>query len=692
MRLIFTIGLKNLGSNLFRTCCTIFGIALGVMTVATVLILDHNTRLSEAYEYSHIQKEKIVAQPTEIQIIPMGRTGSEPTNSAKPPENVLEEDYEMMRSAVRLASLLSFFIGAIIVYYTIGFTIQQRRKEFALLTSLGTSFRQIALIVLFEALFMGILGSASGLIGSVYLYKFLWRFGVTTTGRSHLVTGVIPTFEYASVFVVGVLTSIMGAAQPVFKLRNFNVSASLQPRFLSESRESRLGDTSNILSLILPIVSLTYVLLRPFLKQLIPSIFFYIAELVFIIGIFLLVVFFIPKGISSIIRVLGAFISKIFPLEGKLTTSRFSHFSHLISWPVSNLMLVFAFLLALHIATKSLKIEILSWGNSAAKSTIFVAQTRKDSTVIPIERLRALDSSYTYVRMCSGTSNPNRVLAIEKQELAKYDTRVPELKPVIDRFDGQSIILSEVMARELGVRENEFVRVESPIGSKLLKIIGITDRLGFFPSNRSYRERKSFALIEQENGFLMKPKEALVGTQLILWKTDNPTGHQFSYPECVRINQTLKRPLRIGNRAISDQVHEINKDFIIFDIILLLSTLLAAIGVTNTLLIQLQARKREIALLQVLGMTGGQIVKTILIEGLLIGIIGGLLAIILGIPVGWATIEALNVLSVFELSFHLPTKHVVAIFIGSILLTLISAFYPALLCYRIKSSESIQYE
>jgi ABC-type antimicrobial peptide transport system permease subunit len=91
-------------------------------------------------------------------------------------------------------------------------------------------------------------------------------------------------------------------------------------------------------------------------------------------------------------------------------------------------------------------------------------------------------------------------------------------------------------------------------------------------------------------------------------------------------------------------------------------------------------------------MTGPQILKMILIEGLFIGKIGGLLAIFLGIPLGWVSIQALNMLSVFKVNLILSTKLFGLIFLGAILVSTLAAFYPALIGFRLKTSESIHYE
>lgn len=692
MYFIFTVAWKNLVSNWFRTLLTIAGIALGVTTVATMLILDFNTHISESWTLDYIQENEIVAPKSVIQIIPLDSAGIYPRKNAKSEENIYAEDYQIMRSTVRLASLLAFSIGAIIVYYTIGFSIQQRKKELALLIALGATFSQISVIVLWEAFLMGSVGSLCGIISSLPLFKILKILNVTTTGKGRLFSSYIPYWEFLAVWLVGIITALAGAIHPVWKLRTLNVRNALQPRFLSDQNTMTIQKSLNLFSLIVPLLILTYILMRPFLIQFIPSIYFYIGEVGFIVIMFLIVIFFIPKMNAFLMKNLARVFQKLFPLEVRLASSRFTHFTQTISWPISNIMLVFAFLLTLHLVTKSLKDETLKWGQKASEGMAFVLENGKISPITP-EMIERIGDNYTIIPMAIGSPAPNRILPMAKSDLEKYLERSPELASIIRNFNSESIIMSETMSEQLGVKTGDWILVTSKNGEKKFKLTGITDDLGYYPGDGTYRERKTYAIVDQPNAFLLPPDLGRPAMRLVLWNKANPRqNNQFHYSELVRMNRILKRRVHPGEWKIRYQVREINKDFVIFDVILMLATFLAALGVTNTMLIQLQARNREIALLQVLGMTERQTLKMILIEGLFIGKIGGLLAICLGIPLGWVSIQALNMLSIFKVNLILSIKLFGLIFLGAILVSMVAAFYPALIGFRLKTSESIHYE
>jgi putative ABC transport system permease protein len=124
-------------------------------------------------------------------------------------------------------------------------------------------------------------------------------------------------------------------------------------------------------------------------------------------------------------------------------------------------------------------------------------------------------------------------------------------------------------------------------------------------------------------------------------------------------------------------VKETGRDFWIFDVILALTTALAAVGVANQLAIFVHARRRELLLYRTLGMTESDVRRVVLGEGAFAGLLGGLLAVLLGVPLGYATVGALRVVSAFEVSFDLPGRYILYTMAGSVLLSLLAALYPA---------------
>jgi putative ABC transport system permease protein len=125
---------------------------------------------------------------------------------------------------------------------------------------------------------------------------------------------------------------------------------------------------------------------------------------------------------------------------------------------------------------------------------------------------------------------------------------------------------------------------------------------------------------------------------------------------------------------------------------LFLTSVLAAIGIANQMLLSLHGRRREIALYRVLGMTAPQVRRLVMLEGGFIGLLGGGLAVLLGVPLGYAAIGALRVVSAFEVDFQLPFSYVVYTLAGAVVISLAASLHPAARAVSADAAESIHYE
>jgi putative ABC transport system permease protein len=76
-------------------------------------------------------------------------------------------------------------------------------------------------------------------------------------------------------------------------------------------------------------------------------------------------------------------------------------------------------------------------------------------------------------------------------------------------------------------------------------------------------------------------------------------------------------------------------------------------------------------------MTSNDVRLVVLGEGAFTGLVGGALAVLLGVPLGYATIGALRAVSAFDVSFALPARYVVFTLVASVALSLVAALYPA---------------
>jgi len=137
---------------------------------------------------------------------------------------------------------------------------------------------------------------------------------------------------------------------------------------------------------------------------------------------------------------------------------------------------------------------------------------------------------------------------------------------------------------------------------------------------------------------------------------------------------------------------EVCGDFLIFDFILVMTVILATIGVANTLLIQVHGREREFSVFRTIGMDRLQIIKMLIAEGLIVGFVGAFLAAIIGNILGAVSVSFLDHFTLFDYRFLVSFQATGLISLICIGTCLVAAIYPAVVAVRTSSAESLHYE
>lgn len=688
-RLVRLLAARNLWSDRFGTIAAVLGVALGTATVNVVLILDVNTVRVEKGAFTSDPSAKT---PDTIAVRGLTAAGEEiPQKSAR---QATHEDYEVMRSAIRLGSLASFLVGALIVFFTFGVVVDRRRREVALLRSLGALPRQVAAIFVREALIVGLVGAAVGLLASVPMAYLAAAAGITTTGRARIALHRMefPWDRMAIISAIGAATALLGVLRPVRDVLRLDVPRTLRPRFLDEEGPRAAAKRARAMTLVaLPFTVLVYVLMRPFFQQALPSLTFFVVEAGLTCVAFLATLLLVPE----LVRRLGGLTVRILPggpgAVRLLTQRRVEHQGHELSWSVSGVMMVFALLLSLHIATFGLRREILAWADDALHGEVFL---------YPVDAPARADAAAHLLppgeRVCWfswRTPWPNGVQSVKPDDLVWLANRVgrPDLAEVAGRLGPGKILLSKMMAKRYRVGVGDQLELSGRGGARRFTVVGVTDGIGFIPYQMPYRNSKTFATIDAADDDLLAPYAQSWGSVAVIPDGKRPVVERF-------FQQAYRAGLMRGMlRFPADyyrwiRVRETARDFVIFDLILFLTSVLAALGIANQLVLSVHARQREIALYRVLGMTAADVRRLVVLEGGFIGVLGGALAALMGVPLGYAAVGALKAVSAFEVSFALPWHYVALTVAGAVLVSLLSSLYPASRAARTNSAESVHYE
>lgn len=136
----------------------------------------------------------------------------------------------------------------------------------------------------------------------------------------------------------------------------------------------------------------------------------------------------------------------------------------------------------------------------------------------------------------------------------------------------------------------------------------------------------------------------------------------------------------------SDQFNSVLGNFrMVVFLVGLLAAIVSAIGVINTMLMNVMERKREIGTLKASGWSSLHIIKLILIEAALIGVIGALLGLLLGLGLTYI----LNIL--FGLDSVITQELLIQSALFAIGLSLIAGLYPAYRAAKLDPVEAMTY-
>jgi putative ABC transport system permease protein len=126
--------------------------------------------------------------------------------------------------------------------------------------------------------------------------------------------------------------------------------------------------------------------------------------------------------------------------------------------------------------------------------------------------------------------------------------------------------------------------------------------------------------------------------------------------------------------------------------LLALGSMISAMGLVNTLTMNILEQTREIGMLRVIAMTRSQVRRMILAQAILIGLIGLVPGCLAGVGVAYAISLSSYAVLGHEIVFHFRPLLFAACLLGAALVVLIASLLPANRAARLRLADALQYE
>jgi putative ABC transport system permease protein len=139
--------------------------------------------------------------------------------------------------------------------------------------------------------------------------------------------------------------------------------------------------------------------------------------------------------------------------------------------------------------------------------------------------------------------------------------------------------------------------------------------------------------------------------------------------------------------AISDALGRI---FGLFDALAAVAVLIGALGIANTLTMNVLERVREIGILRAAGMTRRQVWRSVVVEAGVLGLAGAMLGVVLGLAVGALMVVLAG--GRIDIATGIPWSIIGLATVLGIALAMLAAAYPARIASRLSIIRAVQYE
>jgi putative ABC transport system permease protein len=579
---------------------------------------------------------------------------------------------------------VSVFVGAFIIFNAFSITVAQRRREFAMLRALGASRRQVLRSVVAEALTLGVVASAVGIVaglgvakGIIMLFKALGA-DPPTAGLS---------LEPRTVFIallVGVGVTLLSALAPALRATRVPPVAALQEgAALPPTRFARFTTAIALAVTALGGASLAYGIFSDGTTNG-RLLFMGLGALLLFVAIAMLAKYIVRPAS----RVIGWPLEKLAPTSGRLARDNARRNPSRTAATAAALMIGLAMVVFIAVFAQAMK---GSFDGAIEKSTRaeLVAQDRTAFMGVPQKTVRSLDAIQG-VDTAAGTGFADlqvekggvmSTYAVDPAVFARvwaFDWQRGGSDALFAKLDAHHVLLEDGSPLAAKVKAGDTITVTTQGGKKAaLTVLGFYhDQMAFTGMVTSLDAFKALDLPTASVITMVRSRDgASVGaTQDAVHKA------LAAYPT----QKVMTRSEYLA--TIHKQIDQI---LVMFYGLLAMSVLISIFSIVNTLVLSVHERTREIGMLRAIGATRRQLRQMVRYESVITAAIGGVLGTAVGIAMAYVFVTQVGG---DALTFSLPYTQLAVFLVLAVLVGVIAAVLPARRAAGTRIPEAIQYE
>jgi putative ABC transport system permease protein len=576
-----------------------------------------------------------------------------------------------------LFGLVALVVAAFLVGNTLALTLREQVREIGLLRAAGTTRRQVLGLFLRQGLAIGLLGSLGGIVAGIVIAATM--IGFLRTTRAVLIDGLpLNPLSLLLAFAIGMVVTLLGTAVPALQAARLPPLEALRPvNRASSSLSSRLAWLVLVDLVVVGIGLVLYPLDRG--SASLPAI---LLALGILVGGALAAAF----VVQPLSRVVGRPFEWFFGAEGLLGRANLGRDRLRAGLTVGTLMVALAAVVALGSLSASARATAQRWvasilpGGHAVRLALPVDQEAYQATfegttgtlrAAPIAQFGAV------IRQDDAPQHEVSVAAIDPSLYQDAGALIFSVGRRDDAFqalrDGGAVLVPEDLASRENLKLGETLLLAHP--GEEAQPFTVAGVIAYSLPGRS----SDSALLMR----LADARDAFGVTTAALWAMVPQRGISdaaYSAAVTATANELAGEPVTAPQLA-DDLSRSLERIIGLFDVLALVSVVVAALGIVNTLSVGVVERVREIAILRAHGMTVGQVQAMVVAEAAIMGAIGGLLAAGIGLAVAWAMVTA-GAPNEFAAGLAVSWPVLVSVVLLGTAVAALAGLYPARLAAR----------
>jgi putative ABC transport system permease protein len=598
-----------------------------------------------------------------------------------------------------LIGAIALFAGAFLIFNSLSMTVVERVRELGLLRAAGASRAQLTSYILVQATAIGIVGSVLGIGLGAALASGIAAW-VRTVGSVPLGAPVVAGGDALTAVVIGIVVTLAAAIEPARRAGRISPVEALKARMdLPTARRARLRWLIAVFALvgvagllIWPRGAGQAALLRAFL----------------VYGVLLVVALIVPFVLPAIARVAGVPFGLLTRFEERLARASLLRDRSRAALTVGALTVGLAMIVALGGVGQNARAAAGAWvadvvpGDLVLTSIfprgldelddVFAAPAVVDPVVVdpaatepadvaPDLAIASISPIGTFGLAIDG--NPTDGVAMVGADL-EADGRLRfvagDRAAALAALDqGGAVIVPAGIAQRDGLDLDATIDATAADGSVLpLRVVGIAERTLPGPTGESL-------IVGWSDAGLL----GVVGADAFAVRF-RPTATAADRAELADVARSLAlEPTALGHieGAIGQALDRV---FGLFDVLALVAIVVAALGIVNTLTMNVLERVREIGVLRAAGMTRRQVWRSVVVEAGITGLVGAICGVGAGILIGGLMVVLAG--GRWDVATAVPWPAVGAAFGLGVVLSMLAAAYPARLASGVSIVRAVGYE